>query len=136
MPTYCCAPTSRRRRSSWSKAAFNTRSSDYQLYQLQAKCYAALNKGMQQHRALAEYYYRLGNVRAAIEQLQFAQKAGDGDYFVQSSVDARLRELRVLDNDGKKGSGASKFRPSSDLIRVIARPATLQAAITGMMPIL
>lgn len=78
---------------------------DYQLYQLQAKCYAALNKGMQQHRALAEYYYRLGNLHAAIEQLQFAQKAGDGDFFVQSSVDARLRELRVLDNDGKKDGG-------------------------------
>ena len=76
--------------------------SDYHLYQLQAKCYAALNKGMLQHRALAEYYVQVGNVRAAIEQLQFAQKAGDGDFYVQSSVDARLRELRVIDNDGKK----------------------------------
>ncbi len=76
--------------------------SDYKLYQLQARCYAALNKGMQQHRALAEAYFRLGNVRTAIEQLQLAQKAGDGDFFVQSSVDARLRELRALDVDGKK----------------------------------
>ena len=76
--------------------------SDYRLYQLQAKCYAALNKGMLQHRALAESYYRLGNVRAAVEQLLLAQKAGDGDFYVQSSVDARLRELRVLENEQKK----------------------------------
>ena len=76
---------------------------DYRLYQLQAKCYAALNKGMQQHRALAEAYYRLGNVRTAIEQLLLAQKAGDGDFFVQSGVDARLRELRILDGESKKG---------------------------------
>ena len=76
--------------------------SDHRLYQLQAKAYAALNKGMQQHRALAEANFRLGNVRAAIEQLLLAQKAGDGDFYLQSSVDARLRELRALDKDNKK----------------------------------
>jgi len=76
--------------------------SDSRLYQLQAKCYAALNKGMLQHRALAESYYRLGNIRAAIEQLLLAQKAGDGDFFVQSSVDARLRELRIIDSEARK----------------------------------
>ena len=69
---------------------------------MQAKCYAALNKGMLQHRALAESLFRLGNIRAAIEQLLLAQKAGDGDFYLQSSVDARLREWRMLDNDGKK----------------------------------
>ena len=75
---------------------------DYKLYQLQARAYAALNKGMQQHRALAEANYRLGNIRAAIEQLLLAQRAGDGDFYLQSSVDARLRELRALDNDSRK----------------------------------
>jgi predicted Zn-dependent protease len=79
--------------------------SDYRLYQLQAKSYAALNRGMLQHRALAESYFRLGNVRTAIEQLVLAQRAGDGDFFVQSSVDARLRELRALDNETKKDGG-------------------------------
>jgi predicted Zn-dependent protease len=57
---------------------------------------------MLQHRALAESYYRLGNIRAAIEQLLLAQKAGDGDFFVQSSVDARLRELRIIDSEARK----------------------------------
>ena len=75
---------------------------DYKLYQLQARAYAALNKGMQQHRALAEANYRMGNIRAAIEQLLLAQRAGDGDFYLQSSVDARLRELRALDKDSRK----------------------------------
>lgn len=79
-----------------------TNTNDYKLYQLQARAYAALNKGMQQHRALAEANYRLGNIRAAIEQLLLAQRAGDGDFYLQSSVDARLRELRALDKDNRK----------------------------------
>lgn len=76
--------------------------SDYRLYQLQARCYAALNKSLQQHRALAESQYRLGNIPAAIEQLVLAQKSGDGDFYQQSSVDARLRELRAIDNEMRK----------------------------------
>ncbi len=76
--------------------------SDYRLYQLQARGYAALNKSLQQHRALAESQYRLGNIPAAIEQLVLAQKSGDGDFFQQSSVDARLRELRSLENEMRK----------------------------------
>ena len=35
--------------------------------------------------------------RGAIEQLGLAQKSGDGDFYQQSSVDARLRELRALE---------------------------------------
>ncbi|MBI4190866.1 MAG: M48 family metallopeptidase [Betaproteobacteria bacterium] len=76
--------------------------SDYRLYQLQAKSYAALNNYLLQHRALAEYYYRLGNLPAAIEQLVLAQKSGDGDFYQLSSVDARLRELRSLDEENRR----------------------------------
>jgi len=76
--------------------------SDYQLYQLQAQCYAALNKRLPQHRALAEAYYRLGNLQAAIEQLLLAQKSGDGDFYQLSSVDARLRELRSIEGEMRR----------------------------------
>jgi predicted Zn-dependent protease len=76
--------------------------SDYRLYQLQAQCYAALDKRLPQHRALAEAYYRLGNIPAAIEQLVLAQKSGDGNFYQQSSVDARLRELRSIDSEMRK----------------------------------
>ncbi len=77
-------------------------SSDHRLYQLQAKSYAALGKSLQQHRALAEAQYRLGNIPAAIEQLVLAQKSSDGDFYEQSGVDARLRELRLIENEARK----------------------------------
>jgi len=78
--------------------------SDYRMYELQAKCYAALGRRLAQHRALAESYYRVGNVKTAIEQLLLAQKSGDGDFYQQSSVDARLRELRSLEEETRRES--------------------------------
>ncbi len=71
-------------------------SSDYKLYGLQAETFAALGKRLQQHRSQAEFYLLQGQLGAAVEQLQFAQQAGDGSFFEQSAVDARLRELRKL----------------------------------------
>jgi len=63
---------------------------------LQAKTYAALGMHLQQHRAQAEVYVLQGQLLEAINQLQFAQKASDGDFYEHSQVDARLRELKVL----------------------------------------
>jgi predicted Zn-dependent protease len=62
---------------------------------LQAKSYAALGKKLQQHRAQGEVYVLQGQLLAAIEQLQLAQKSPDGDFFEYSQVDARLRELKA-----------------------------------------
>lgn len=69
--------------------------SDPALHGLQAKSYAALGKRLQQHRAQAELYVLRGQLVAAIQQLELAQKSSDGDYFEHSQVDARLRELRA-----------------------------------------
>lgn len=67
---------------------------DDKLYGLQAKIYAASGKRLLQHRAQAEAYVLQGLLSEAIEQLQFAQRAGDGNFYEQSVVEARLRELR------------------------------------------
>ncbi|HMK24139.1 MAG TPA: M48 family metalloprotease [Terriglobales bacterium] len=75
---------------------------DSRLYQLQAECYAALGQALQQHRSLAEAYVVLGSLPAAIDQLQIALKAGDGDFYQLSSAEARLRELRALDAERRK----------------------------------
>ncbi len=69
---------------------------DFKLYGLQAKTYSALGKRLQQHRAQAESYLLQGQLGQAVEQLQFAQQASDGNFYEQSAVDARLRELRKL----------------------------------------
>jgi predicted Zn-dependent protease len=68
---------------------------DPRLRALQSKSYAALGKRLLQHQAQAEYYALQGSVPAAIEQLQLARSAGDGDFYQLSVVDARLKELRT-----------------------------------------
>jgi len=37
-----------------------------------------------------------GSLPAAVEQLQLAQAAGDGNFYELSVVEARLKELRAL----------------------------------------
>jgi predicted Zn-dependent protease len=66
---------------------------DARLYALRAKSYAFLGKRLLQHQSQAEAYVLQGALPAAIEQLQLAQKSGDGDFYQLSSVDARLRNL-------------------------------------------
>ncbi len=67
---------------------------DGHLYALQAKAYSALGKRMQQHMSLAESFLSNGNITGAIDQLQLAQRASNGDFYENSSIEARLRELR------------------------------------------
>jgi predicted Zn-dependent protease len=65
------------------------------LYQARARAYAGLGKRLLQHEAQAEVYLLQGSLPGAIEQLQFAQGAGDGNFYELSVVDARLKELRA-----------------------------------------
>lgn len=68
---------------------------DPRLRGLQSRSYAALGKRLLQHQAQGEYYALQGSLTAAIEQLQLARGAGDGDFYQLSVVDARLKELRA-----------------------------------------
>jgi predicted Zn-dependent protease len=78
------------------------RPADPQLYEFQARAYTAMGKRLLQHRALAEVYALRGNLPSAIEQLQIAQKAGDGDFYQKSSVEARLKELMAADAENRR----------------------------------
>ena len=75
---------------------------DSTLYGLQAKTYSAMGKRLQQHRAQAESYLLQGQLGSAVEQLQYAQQETDGNFYEQSAVDARLRELRKLQAEEEK----------------------------------
>lgn len=75
---------------------------DPQIYGVLAKTHAVQGRKLQQHRALAEMYMLQGRLLPAIEQLQFAQRAGDGNFYEQSVVDARLRELKKLQAEEAK----------------------------------
>ena len=80
-------------------------SSDFRLYQYQTRAFAMLNRRLAHHRAQAEAHVLNGSTGAAIEQLQLALKAGDGDYYQLSATEARLRQLRQQDADERKDSG-------------------------------
>ena len=67
---------------------------DPKLLSLQSRAYEALGKRLLQHQAQAEYYVLQGSLPAAIEQLQLARSAGDGDFYQLSVIDARLKDLR------------------------------------------
>jgi beta-barrel assembly-enhancing protease len=75
---------------------------DPKLYLFQARAYAMQGKRLAQHRATGEAYARMGNVRGAVEQMQIALKSGDGDFYQLSATEARLRELRKLDEAQRK----------------------------------
>jgi predicted Zn-dependent protease len=76
--------------------------SDFKLHEIQAQIHAAQGKRLLQHRALAEFYALQGLTGLAIEQLQLAQQASDGNFYEQSVVDARLRELRWQRDEDEK----------------------------------
>jgi predicted Zn-dependent protease len=78
------------------------RPQDARAYNMIAKSYSALGKRTEQHRALAEGYYLQGGLAAAVDQLALAQKAGDADFYALSAIDARLRELRRLQQEEMK----------------------------------
>ena len=81
---------------------------DHRLHLLQARAHAMLNRRLAQHRSQAEAYVRMGNVGAAIEQLQIGLKSGDGDYYQMSAAEARLRQFRVQDAEERKEAGRKK----------------------------
>ncbi len=68
--------------------------SDGRLHRTAAKTYAQLGNRMQQYRHQAEVYAWAGDLRAAVMQLELALKAGDGDFYLSSVVETRLRALR------------------------------------------
>ena len=86
---------------------------DTAYYALLARSYAALNKKTLQHQATAEAYVQYGAVQAAIEQLNFARRANDADYYVLSEVDARQRELQQRLKEERQDAGRER-RPSDE----------------------
>lgn len=67
---------------------------DVRLYKLLAQAAAAQGAQAAQHRALGEAAALQGQLGAAVEQFELAQRAGDAGFHELSMIDARLRELK------------------------------------------
>jgi beta-barrel assembly-enhancing protease len=77
---------------------------DAQFYDVLAKAYTMQNKLLLSYQAQGEAYFRKYDLARAIEQMELAVKANDGDFYQKSIVEARLTELRRMQGDVKKGS--------------------------------
>lgn len=84
------------------------RPDDPDLYRLQAQAYAATGQSAMEHQALAEANARLGNLTAAIEQLQIALSSGKSSFYQSSIMEARLKQLKQLDQERRKLTKSSQ----------------------------
>lgn len=75
---------------------------DAYLYDVLAKAYTMQNSVLLSHQAQGEAYYRKYDLARAIEQMDLAVKAKDGDFYQKSIVEARLNQLRQMLGDEKK----------------------------------
>ena len=82
------------------QSALSRTNPDYHMYL--ARSYEALGKKSMAFAATGDMYALLDNPRAAVYQFELAQKANDGDFYIMSEIDAKLRELRQKVLDQKK----------------------------------
>ena len=75
---------------------------DARIFELKSKAYADAGKRLLSHQAQAEAYVRRYNIPKAFEQMDLAVRANDGDFYQQSIVEARLKELRAMIDEPKK----------------------------------
>jgi beta-barrel assembly-enhancing protease len=64
-------------------------------YALLGRSYEALGKKSLQHQAIGEMYSLLGVKQAALQQMELARRANDGDFYTMSEIEARVRELQA-----------------------------------------
>ena len=84
------------------QTALTQNDADY--YVFLARSYEALGQRSAAFAATGDMYALSGNARAAVYQFDLAQKANDGDFYLMSEIDAKLRAARqkVLDETAEK----------------------------------
>ena len=67
---------------------------DPNLYKFISKAYASQGKELLQYENMAESFYYQFNLQEAINQMDLAVKANDGNFYEKSRVEARLKQLK------------------------------------------
>ncbi|MCB5190226.1 M48 family metalloprotease [Methylobacillus arboreus] len=75
---------------------------DPYFYELKARAYSTQGKSLLMHHAQGEAYARRYNLRGALEQMDLATKAQDGDFYEKSIVEARRNQLRQQLDDKRR----------------------------------
>lgn len=75
------------------QAQLNLGNNSRDVYKLMAQAKGALGQKSQSHVWLAEFYYRSGLLRAAVDQLQLAAESAGRDEYQRARIASRLREV-------------------------------------------
>jgi len=67
---------------------------DATLYKLRANAYQKAGNPAESHIALSEHYYLNGEIGAAIHQLELASQRSGDDFYRNSRIEARLKQLQ------------------------------------------
>lgn len=67
---------------------------DPTLYRLYGTAAGELGRGPEAHQALAEYHYLNGDLSGAIQQLQIAARQAGNNFYLISSIEARIATIR------------------------------------------
>jgi predicted Zn-dependent protease len=76
------------------KTALQQRPESPVLYQMLAQAAGGMGSSYESHKALAEYYYFSGNPTAAIQQLELAARYTGDNFYLQSSLEARIAAIK------------------------------------------
>ena len=76
------------------KTALQQRPESPVLYQMLAQAAGGMGSSYESHKALAEHYYFSGNPNAAIQQLQIATRYAGDNFYLQSSLEARIAAIK------------------------------------------
>jgi predicted Zn-dependent protease len=76
------------------KPALRRTADDPALYKMLGTAAGELGLLAEAHQALGEYYYLMGNPGAAIQQLQIAARHASDNFYLQSSLEARITAIR------------------------------------------
>lgn len=76
------------------REAIKQQPEDPALYELWAQGAGMAGRRAESHQALAEHYYWAGNPNAALEQLQLAARFAGNNFYLQSSLEARMQAIK------------------------------------------
>ena len=77
------------------KSTISTPSQHPRLQQLYARAAGEIGKLYESHRALAEYYYLMGKIDAALEQLNIAKNIAGTNQYLLAGAEARSKEIEA-----------------------------------------
>lgn len=86
------------------KAAIRQQPDDPALYKMLAQAAGDAGVPLEAHQAMAEHYYLNGNPKAALDQLQLAVRLAGDNFYLQSSLEARIVAIKeeMTPSQGKK----------------------------------